>query len=44
MTQSTGSLPITDIMRSMRAARLTVEPTATFAVSVVPRARTQQPW
>ncbi len=35
---------MTAIMRSMRWAADTCEPTAMFAASVVPRASTQHPW
>ena len=38
-----GWLPITDIICLIRAGRLTTEPMATSAVSLVPRASTQQP-
>jgi len=42
-THRTGWPSITDIIRLIRAARPTFEPTATSAVSFVPSARTQQP-
>ena len=43
-TQSTGAVPSRAIIRWMRSASLTLDPTATSAASLVPSARTQQPW
>src|SRR6266480_2526809 len=43
LTHMTGWLPISDIICLTRAGRLTTEPMATSAVSLVPRASTQQP-
>ena len=43
-THMTGWLPMIDIIVLIRWARLTSEPTATSAVSLVPSAITQQPW
>ena len=43
LTHMTGALPISDIICLIRAGRLTTEPMATSAVSLVPRASTQQP-
>ena len=43
-THSTGSLPITAIIRSIRRSAGSGAPAAMLAASVVPRASTQQPW
>jgi len=43
LTHITGSPCATDIISRIRAARLTLDPMATSAVSLVPRAITQQP-